>query len=136
MPDGDPVPGRPPRAESPQNRAAGPATANRRPGTGSTPFVEAPGSGSFGYDAAMSAFVVVDTHRFVKNLSRNGFTERQAEALAEEQVRLLTTQPATGADLAATRADIGALRAELRKWVIGALIAQAAVIVALVRLLL
>lgn len=84
----------------------------------------------------MSAFVVVDTHRFVKNLSRNGFTERQAEALAAEQVRLLTTQLATGADLAATRADIEAIKADLLKWMIGVLIVQAAVIVTLVRLLL
>ena len=84
----------------------------------------------------MSAFVVVDTHRFVKNLVRNGFTERQAEALAEEQVRLRTTHLATGADLAATRADIEAIRADLRKWMIGALIAQAGIVVGLVRLLL
>lgn len=106
----------------------------------------------------MSAFVVVDTHRFVKNLSRNGFTERQAEAPAEEQVRLLTTHLATEADLAATRADIEqslveiegaidefgvemagrieAFKADLLKWWIGALTAQAVVIVTLVRLLL
>ena len=114
----------------------------------------------------MSAFVVVDTHRFVKNLVRSGFTERQAEVLAEEWVALLTGRPAAGADTgtetatppAATEGDIEqslveikggidefsvemagrieALKADLLKWWIGALIVQAAVIVTLVRLLL
>ena len=45
----------------------------------------------------MSAFVVLDTHRFVKNLVGNGFTERQAEALAEERVTLHTGRPAAEA---------------------------------------
>ncbi len=58
----------------------------------------------------MPEVVVCDTHRFVKNLVRNGFTERQAEALAEEQVTLLITHLATRADIEAmkapTKADI------------------------------
>ena len=39
--------------------------------------------------------LAIDTHRFVKNLTKSGFTEAQAEALAEEQVRLFTSQLVT-----------------------------------------
>ena len=55
-----------------------------------------------------------DTHKFVKHLTENGFTERQAEVLAEEQVNLLNTNLATKADIEslrlATEADIESLR--------------------------
>lgn len=73
----------------------------------------------------MQGTAVFDTHRFVKNLAQNGFTERQAEVLAQEQVSLLDTHLATKADLETVKAD-------LLKWMIGALIAQAGVIVALI----
>ena len=87
-----------------------------------------------------------DTHKFVKHLTENGFTERQAEALAEEQVNLLNSNLATKADILAlkadieklrqeTKADMANLRAELVKWVYGAMIAQVILIVALVKLL-
>ena len=32
-----------------------------------------------------------DTHKFIKRLTENGFTEQQAETLAEEQSNLLNT---------------------------------------------
>ncbi len=55
-----------------------------------------------------------DTHKFVKHLTENGFTEQQAEVLAEEQVNLLNTNLATKADIEslrlATKADIESLR--------------------------
>ena len=95
-----------------------------------------------------------DTHKFVKHLTENGFTERQAEALAEEQVNLLNSNLATKADIAdvkrdienlrlatkadieslrqETKADMANLRAELVKWVYGAMIAQVILIVSLV----
>jgi hypothetical protein len=76
----------------------------------------------------MSAAIAFDTHRFVKRLTDNGFTERQAETLADEHVALLNGNLATKADLAAVKAD-------LLKWLIGALIAQGGLIVALVKLL-
>ena len=41
-----------------------------------------------------------DTHRFVKHLTQTGFTEAQAQALAQEQVMLLNTNLATRAGLA------------------------------------
>ena len=47
----------------------------------------------------MEAVVAFDTHRFVKNLTANGFTERQAETLAAEQVHLLNSNLATRMDI-------------------------------------
>ena len=134
----------------------------------------------------MSEAIAFDTHRFVKHLTENGFTEQQAEVLADEQVSLLNTNLATQADIAAihqdidalrqeTKADIAALRQETKasievlrqetktsiagvqrdieilrqetkasiaevksdliKWLVGALIAQGGLVVALLRLL-
>ena len=55
-----------------------------------------------------------DTHKFVKHLTENGFTEQQAEALADEQVNLLNTNLATKADILALKADIEKLRLALK----------------------
>ena len=41
-----------------------------------------------------------NTHRFVKNLTGAGFTEQQAEILADEQVNLINNNLATGTDIA------------------------------------
>jgi hypothetical protein len=78
---------------------------------------------------------VFDTHRFVRNLTAHGFTEEQAEALAEEQVQLLNTNLATKTDIAQLEVRIEAVKADLLKWLFGALIAQGGLIVALVKLL-
>ncbi len=123
----------------------------------------------------MPQAIAFDTHRFVKHLTESGFTEKQAETLAEEQVALLNTNLATKADIETVKADIEALRlatkadietvkadiealrlatkadiealrlttqsdisllkADLLKWIFGALIAQGGLIVALVKLL-
>lgn len=90
----------------------------------------------------MSEAIAFDTHRFVKRLTDNGFTEREAETLADEHVALLNANLATKADLAAVRTDLAAVRtdlaavkADLLKWLIGALITQGGLIVALVKLL-
>ena len=90
--------------------------------------------------------IAFDSHRFVKRLTECGFTERQAETLAEEHVALLTGNLATKADIALIQADIAKVKADLQaeiatvkadllKWVFGALIAQGGLIVALVKLL-
>ena len=60
----------------------------------------------------MSEAIAFDTHRFVKHLTENGFTEQQAEVLADEQVSLLNSNLATQADVAAIHQDIDALRQE------------------------
>ena len=101
----------------------------------------------------MSEAIAFDTHRFVKRLTENGFTEQQAEVLADEQVQLLNTNLATQADVATVRQEIEALRQETKasiaevqrdiaevksdliKWMVGALIAQGGVVVALLKLL-
>ena len=119
----------------------------------------------------MSEAIAFDTHRFVKRLTDCGFTEKQAETLADEHVALLNANLATKADIARVEAGIDALRQEtntgieklrqetktdiakieariaqvdarieaaksdLMKWLIGALIAQGGLIVALVKLL-
>lgn len=79
--------------------------------------------------------VIFDTHRFVKNLTACGFTEQQAEVLAEEQVNLLESNLATKTGLVAVKADIATVKADLLKWMIGAMIAQGGMIVTLLKLL-
>lgn len=103
---------------------------------------------------AMSEAIAFDTHRFIKNLTDHGFTEEQAEVLANEQVNLLNSNLATKTDIEAlrqatktditliqrdieilrqeTKADIANLKSDLLKWMFGALIAQGGVIVTLV----
>ncbi len=94
----------------------------------------------------MTEAIAFDTHRFVKRLTESGFTERQAETLAEEHVALLNANLATKADIAEIKADIDALRqsttaaiatakTSLLKWLFGAMIVQGGLIVALVKLL-
>ena len=123
----------------------------------------------------MSEAIAFDTHRFVKRLTDCGFTEQQAETLADEHVALLNANLATKADVARieeriakveagmdalrqetkagmdafrqeigagmdalrleTRAAIEASKSEQMKWLIGLLIAQGGLIVALVKLL-
>ena len=61
----------------------------------------------------MSEAIAFDTHRFVKRLIENGFTEQQAEVLAAEQVQLLNTNLATQADVAAIQRDIAAIHQDI-----------------------
>ncbi|MDE0292552.1 MAG: hypothetical protein OXI93_00035 [Bryobacterales bacterium] len=62
----------------------------------------------------MAEAIAFDTHRFVKRLTESGFTEKQAETLAEEHVALLNANLATKADVAKVEAGIEALRQETR----------------------
>ena len=107
----------------------------------------------------MNEAIAFDTHRFVKNLTESGFTEKQAEALAKEQVQLLNSNLATKVDILALKVDleakieavkmnleaklktvklglqpdIQASKVDLLKWmVVTAMIAQGTLIVALV----
>ena len=83
----------------------------------------------------MMEAIAFDTHRFVKRLTESGFTEKQAETLADEHVALLNGNLATKADVAKVEARIEAVKADLLKWMFGALIARGGLIVALVKLL-
>ena len=58
------------------------------------------------YDLDMGEAIAFDTHRFVKRLTESGFTEKQAETLAEEHVALLNGNLATKVDLAAVKAEL------------------------------
>ncbi len=62
----------------------------------------------------MTEAIAFDTHRFVKRLTESGFTEKQAETLAEEHVALLNTNLATKADIARVEAGMDALRQETK----------------------
>ena len=98
----------------------------------------------------MNEAIAFDTHRFVKRLTETGFSEAQAEVLADEQVNLLNSNLATKQDLQTLKAEleqqmtslegqikveIATIKSDLLKWMIGALIAQGGVIVALIQLL-
>ena len=61
----------------------------------------------------MSEAITFDTHRFVKNLTASGFTEAQAEALADEQANLLNSNLATKTDILTVKSDIREVKAEL-----------------------
>ncbi|MGH8657352.1 MAG: DUF1640 domain-containing protein [Gammaproteobacteria bacterium] len=87
-----------------------------------------------------------DTYAYVKKLKAAGFTEEQAEAQAEALASVVDANLATKHDIAALRGDIEVLRAELMrciseaksstvKWVAGLLLAQAAVITTLEKLI-
>ncbi len=98
----------------------------------------------------MTEAIAFDTHRFVKNLTASGFTEEQAEALANEQVQLLNSNLATKADILAIKGELEAkiesikaelelkiktIKGDLLKWMVMAMIAQGGLIVALVKAL-
>lgn len=86
----------------------------------------------------MTEALPFDTHRFVKTLMEGGFSEGQAEALATAQAAVLEKNLATRRDIAELRLEmrvaIHGIKADLSKWMIGAMIAQSALIVGLVRL--
>ena len=86
----------------------------------------------------MTGALAFDTHQFVKTLMDEGFSQGQAEALATAQAAVLDKNLATKRDLEKLRSDmkveIEKIKADLLKWMIGAMIAQSAVIVGLVQL--
>ncbi len=105
------------------------------------------------------AITALDTHQTVKDLTAAGFTDAQAEALTQalrhvQQIDL--SDLATKADLAVVKTDLAAVRAEVKadlailraeleakmaehkaeiiRWIFGISIAQAATILAVLRL--
>ncbi len=63
----------------------------------------------------MNEAIAFDTHRFVKRLTAHGFTESQAEVLADEPVNLLNGNLATKQGIAAIHEKIETLRQETKK---------------------
>lgn len=86
----------------------------------------------------MTEALAFDTHQFVKTLMDKGFSQGQAEALATAQAAVLDKNLATKRDIEKLRSDmkveIEKIKADLLKWMIGAMIAQSAVIVGFVQL--
>ena len=101
-----------------------PARASAGPGRGRARRRLGRRSGASPSFRPVTVAIRFDTHRFVKNLMRNGFSERQAEALAEERAALLHGS-------AATKADLEKVRWSLVKWMFGAAFGLAGLIVAL-----
>lgn len=88
------------------------------------------------------ATLVFDTHAFVKKLTTAGMPEAQAEILAQEQVNLIENRLATKVDITTLEkniemkfeAKIESVKSDIIKWVAGLLIAQAALVAALLKL--
>lgn len=85
------------------------------------------------------ATITFDTLKYVERLKAAGVSDAQAKAEAEALAEVLSE---SASNVLATKQDIIDLRMELRdmktdiiKWVMGALIAQAALIATLVKLL-
>ena len=74
------------------------------------------------------ATITFDTLSYSKKLKAAGFTEQQAEIQAETLKEILGTELTTKKDLAETKVEI-------IKWVAGMLVAQAAIVATLVKLL-
>ena len=94
----------------------------------------------------METGLIIDTHEDIQELVKSGMPEPQAETVVRQRVRLLESNLATKADIAATNARIEKLRLETEKlialgkidiirWVVGANLGIAAIVVAAVKLL-
>ena len=85
----------------------------------------------------MPGAITFDTHSYVKKLKAVGFTEEQAEVQAETLATIIEDRIATKQDLKdlGTKADVADAKLEIIKWVAGMLVAQAAIVATLVKLL-
>lgn len=81
------------------------------------------------------ATITFDTLAYAKKMKAAGFTDQQAELQAEALQEIFGTELATKNDLIDVRKDISEAKAEIIKWVAGMLVAQAAIVVTLVKLL-
>lgn len=81
------------------------------------------------------ATITFDTLAYAKKMKAAGFTDQQAELQAEALQEILGTELATKGDIAEVRKDIAEAKAETIKWVAGMLVAQAAIVATLVKLL-
>lgn len=77
--------------------------------------------------------ITFDTLKFVERLRAGGFSDEQAKAEVEALTAAFNEAIAVR-DLA-TKFDLEALKAELIKWMAGLLLAQAAIVAALVKLI-
>ena len=59
------------------------------------------------------ATVIFDTHHFIKRMTDAGFTPTQAEALSDEQIKLINNNLATKQDVVQIRQDIEKLKLDI-----------------------
>ncbi len=85
------------------------------------------------------ATIAFDTLAFVKQLKSAGYTDTQAEAQAQAINQALSDFQNTRLSELATRTDLQAeiskAKVEIIKWVAGMLVAQAAIVATLVKLI-
>jgi len=82
----------------------------------------------------MSA-LAFDTHKAVKALKEAGFDDAQAEAVVGTVADAVGGNVATKADIASLRTEIAELKADMLKVAIGIVVANAALTLAIVKLL-
>ena len=87
----------------------------------------------------MGTTITFDTLAYTKKLKAAGFNDSQAEALSEAQKEslsgILDTTVATKSDIVRLEKEIANAKSEIIKWVAGMLVAQAAIVATLVKLL-
>ncbi len=91
----------------------------------------------------MGTTITFDTHAYIKRLKSVGFTEEQAEVQAETFAEIIEERLATKQDLKALELTmkndlergLASVKSEIIKWVAGMLVAQAAIVATLVKLL-
>ena len=87
----------------------------------------------------MPTSLTFDTLAYVKKLKLAGVPEAQAEVQAETFAEILEERIATKQDLKelelTLRHDLANIKSEIVKWVAGMLVAQAAIVATLVKLL-
>ena len=94
----------------------------------------------------MPSTITFDTLAYVKKLKAAGVPEKQAEAQAETFAEIIEERIATKHDILALKQDLKKLelalkqdlanaKSEIIKWVAGMLVAQAAIVATLVKLL-
>jgi len=80
--------------------------------------------------------ITFDTHKIITKLTQRGFSKDQAEGMVEVLTENeFVTESALEKQTLILRAEIATVKTEMIKWTAGMLIAQAAVIVALLELI-
>ena len=74
--------------------------------------------------------IVADTHKVIQSLEKRGFTKEQAEGVTQALQELDLREFATKADL---KAELAKLENTMIKWLVGALIAQTALLIAVLQ---
>ena len=79
--------------------------------------------------------ITFDTLNFAKKLKEAGFSDQQAEVQAQALVQALAEHHERQKEELATKRDLADAKTDIIRWVAGLLMAQAAIIAALVKLL-